>query len=80
LVIGKDLTGLLSLFVQFPTLKEYGVDKVFELENGNTDPSQRNIIYLVHSGKARLVQAVAGMSVAEPFLIPLSGLTRRLHG
>ncbi|KAI1618505.1 lysine-specific histone demethylase 1 [Exophiala viscosa] len=59
LVIGKDLTGLLSLFVQFPTLKEYGVDKVFELENGNTDSSQRNIVYLVHGEKANLVQAVA---------------------
>ncbi|KIX01755.1 uncharacterized protein Z518_09482 [Rhinocladiella mackenziei CBS 650.93] len=59
LVIGKDLTGLLSLFVQFPTLKEYGVDKVFELENGNTDSSQRNIVYLVHGEKPSLVQAVA---------------------
>ncbi|KAJ9615674.1 Vacuolar protein-sorting-associated protein 33 [Cladophialophora chaetospira] len=59
LVIGKDLTGLLSLFIQFPTLKEYGVDKVFELENGNTDSSQRNIIYLVHGENANLVQAVA---------------------
>ncbi|KAJ9611797.1 Vacuolar protein-sorting-associated protein 33 [Knufia peltigerae] len=59
LVIGRDLTGLLSLFVQFPTLKEYGVDKVFELENGNTDSSQRNIVYLVHGEKAPLVQAVA---------------------
>ena len=60
-MVGKDLTGLLSLFVQFPTLKEYGVDKVFELENGNTDSSQRNIIYLVHGEKASLIQAVAGM-------------------
>jgi hypothetical protein len=60
LVIGRDLTGLLSLFIQFPTLKDYGVDKVFELENGNTDSSQRNIVYLVHGEKAPLVQAVAG--------------------
>ncbi|OAP63522.1 hypothetical protein AYL99_02749 [Fonsecaea erecta] len=59
LVIGKDLTGLLSLFIQFPTLKEYGVDKVFELENGNTDSSQRNVVYLVHGERASLVQAVA---------------------
>ncbi|EXJ74198.1 lysine-specific histone demethylase 1 [Cladophialophora psammophila CBS 110553] len=59
LVIGRDLTGLLSLFVQFPTLKEYGVDKVFELENGNTDSSQRNVVYLVHGEKASLVQSVA---------------------
>ncbi|EXJ88334.1 lysine-specific histone demethylase 1 [Capronia coronata CBS 617.96] len=59
LVIGKDLTGLLGLFVQFSQLKEYGVDKVFELENGNTDSSQRNIVYLVHGEKPLLVQAVA---------------------
>ncbi|KAK5554549.1 Vacuolar protein-sorting-associated protein 33 [Exophiala xenobiotica] len=59
LVIGRDLTGLLSLFIQFPTLKDYGVDKVFELENGNTDSSQRNVVYLVHGEKAALVQAVA---------------------
>ncbi|KIW92043.1 uncharacterized protein Z519_07025 [Cladophialophora bantiana CBS 173.52] len=59
LVIGRDLTGILSLFVQFPILKEYGVDKVFELENGNTDSSQRNVVYLVHGEKASLVQSVA---------------------
>lgn len=64
LVIGRDLTGLLSLFVQFPTLKEYGVEKVFELENGNTDSTQRNIVYLVHGEKAPLVQAVAGESLS----------------
>jgi hypothetical protein len=58
--LNKDLTGLLSLFVSFATLKEYGVEKVFELENGNTDASQHNIVYLVHSEKALLVQAVAG--------------------
>lgn len=59
-MIGRGLTGPLGLFVQFSTLKEYGVDKVFELENGNTDSSQRNIVYLVHGEKANLVQAVAG--------------------
>ncbi|KAL2436727.1 Vacuolar protein sorting-associated protein 33A [Exophiala dermatitidis] len=59
LVIGKDLTGALGLFVQFTQLKEYGVDKVFELENGNTDSSQRNIVYLVHGEKPILIQSVA---------------------
>lgn len=63
MVIGKDLTGPLGLFVQFSALKEYGVDKVFELENGNTDSSQRNIVYLVHGEKASKVQAVAGSSI-----------------
>lgn len=59
-MIGKDLTGLLSLFIQFSTLKDYGVDKVFELENGNTDSTQRNIVYLVHGEKTSLIQTVAG--------------------
>lgn len=60
-VLSRDLTGPLGLFVSFTTLKEYGVDKVFELENNNTDLSQRNIIYIVHGEQARTVQAVAGM-------------------
>lgn len=60
LVLSKDLTGPLPLFVGFATLKDYGVDKVFELENNNTDASQRNIVYLVRGEKASTVQAVAG--------------------
>ena len=62
-MIGRDLTGPIGLIVKFSTLQEYGVDKVFVLENGNTDSSQRNIVYLVHGEKAVHVQAVAGMSV-----------------
>jgi hypothetical protein len=61
-VLSKDLTGPLGLFVSFATLKDYGVEKVFELENGNTDSSQRNIIYIVHGEKASSVQVVAGKS------------------
>ena len=69
-MIGKDLTGPIGLIVKFSTLQEYGVDKVFVLENGNTDSSQRNIVYLVHGEKAIHVQAVAGMCIlnfAYPF-------------
>jgi vacuolar protein sorting-associated protein 33A len=61
LVLSRDLTGPLGLFVGFQTIRDYGVDKVFELENANTDTSQRNIVYLVHGEKAGPVQAVAGM-------------------
>lgn len=61
LVISKALTGPINLFVNFPTLKEYGVDKLFVVENGNTDSSQRNIVYLVNGEKASQVQATAGM-------------------
>lgn len=49
----------------FGVLKDYGVDKVFELENDNTDTSQRNIVYLVHGEKAGPIQAVAGKSVLQ---------------
>lgn len=62
LVLSKSLTGPLGLLVGFATLKDYGVDKVFELERDNTDSSQRNIVYLVHGEKAGPVQAVAGES------------------
>jgi len=41
-------------------LREYGVEKVFVLENGNTDSSQRNIIYIVDGEDVASVQAVAG--------------------
>jgi hypothetical protein len=60
LVISNSLTGPIGLFVRFSTLQEYGVDKVFVLENGNTDSSQRNIVFLVHGEKAPQVQATAG--------------------
>lgn len=48
--------------VGFSTLKEYGVEKVFVLENGNTDSTQRNIVYIVNGEKPITVKAVAGMS------------------
>ena len=47
--------------MRFSTLQEYGVDKVFVLENGNTDSSQRNIVYLIQGEKAIHVQATAGV-------------------
>lgn len=41
-------------------LRDYGVEKVFVLENGNTDSSQRNVVYIVDGESAATVQAVAG--------------------
>lgn len=46
--------------MKFSTLKDYGVDKVFWLENGNVDASQKNIIFLAKAEKATKVQAIAG--------------------
>lgn len=59
-VFSKELPGIVGLFVGFSVLREYGVEKVFVLENGNTDSSQRNIIYIVDGEDVATVQAVAG--------------------
>lgn len=64
LVISQDLAGPVGLFVKFSLLQEYGVDRVFLLENANVDSSQRNVIFLVHAEKTRQVRAVAGMLVS----------------
>lgn len=62
LVVSKDLAGPVSLFVKFSVLQDYGVDRVFLLENGNLDNSQRNVVFLVHAEKVAQVAAVAGES------------------
>ena len=61
LVVERSLAGTIGLFVKFSTLQEYGVDKVFFLENHNVDTTQRNVIFLVRGEKARIIRAVAGM-------------------
>lgn len=62
-MFSRELPGVIGLFVGFSTLKEYGVEKVFVLENGNTDSSQRNIIYVVDGEDPATIQAVAGKPV-----------------
>ncbi|KKK20273.1 vacuolar sorting protein [Aspergillus rambellii] len=59
LVISQGLAGPVGLFVKFSQLQEYGVDRVFLLENGNVDSTQRNVVFLVYAEKARQVRAVA---------------------
>ncbi|KAK5124209.1 hypothetical protein LTR85_001912 [Meristemomyces frigidus] len=59
LVIERSLAGTVGLFVKFSRLQEYGVDKVFFLENHNIDSSQRNIIFLVRGENAKKVRTVA---------------------
>jgi len=60
-VIEKSLAGPIGLFIKFSTLQEYGVDKVFFLENDNIDSSQKNIIFLARGEEASQAIAVAGM-------------------
>ncbi|KAM5463331.1 Vacuolar protein-sorting-associated protein 33 [Microsporum audouinii] len=59
LVVSKDLAGPVGLFVKFSVLQEYGVDRVFLLENENVDSSQRNVVFLIHAEKPNHVQSAA---------------------
>lgn len=53
----------MGLFVKFSELQDYGVHRVFYLENANIDSSQRNVVFLVRGEKARHVRTVAGMTL-----------------
>ena len=59
LVIEQSLAGPLGIFVKFSTLQEYGVDKVFFLENGNADTSQKNIVFIARGESAGHAQSIA---------------------
>jgi hypothetical protein len=72
LVISQELAGPVGLFVKFSVLQEYGVDRVFLLENANIDSSQRNVVFLVRGEKAQHVRTVAGRS--SPFASQPSAL------
>lgn len=61
LVLEKSLAGPIGLFVKFSILQDYGVDKVFFLENGNADVSQRNVVFIARGESARQAQSIAGM-------------------
>ncbi|KAL8722741.1 MAG: hypothetical protein Q9181_007425, partial [Wetmoreana brouardii] len=60
LVVEQSLAGPIGLFVTFSTLQDYGVDKVFFLENGNLDTSQKNVVFLAVGEKASQCIAIAG--------------------
>lgn len=62
-MIEKSLAGPLGIFVKFSTLQEYGVDKVFFLENGNADVSQRNVVFMARGDNAKNAQSIAGMYI-----------------
>lgn len=65
LVIEKSLAGSVGIFVKFSTLQDYGVDKVFFLENDNVDASQKNVIFLARGEKASQPIAIAGTFMQE---------------
>lgn len=75
LVIQKSLAGPIGIFVKFSTLQEYGIDKIFFLENDNVDASQKNIIFLASGEKATRPIAIAGAYgrlVSCPFVLNLA--------
>ena len=87
LVIERALAGPIGLFVKFSTLQEYGVDKVFFLQNNNVDGTQKNVIFLVRADNTSQTKAVAGMrsfyrviiDIANP-LSPCLIIDVRPHG
>ncbi|KAI4229962.1 MAG: hypothetical protein L6R36_000471 [Xanthoria steineri] len=60
LVIEQSLAGPIGLVAKFSTLQDYGVDKVFFLENDNLDTSQKNVVFLASGEKASQCIAIAG--------------------
>ncbi|KAL2124771.1 hypothetical protein VTJ04DRAFT_1136 [Mycothermus thermophilus] len=58
LVIERELAGPLGVVVKASTLRDYGVDNFFFLENKNTDSSQRNVVFIARGeggGNAQLI-------------------------
>lgn len=68
LVISQELAGPVGLFVKFSVLQEYGVDRVFLLENANIDSSHRNVVFLIRGEKAQHVRIVAGRCLYDVFI------------
>ncbi|CAK7205658.1 Vacuolar protein-sorting-associated protein 33 [Sporothrix eucalyptigena] len=59
LVIEKSLAGPIGTIAKVSTLQDYGVDKFFFLENGNTDTSQHNLIFVARGECGRHAQSIA---------------------
>ncbi len=58
-MLQRDLVGPIELLVKVSTLHEYGVDRIFFLENDNVDSSQRQVIFLARGEKPYQAQAIA---------------------
>ncbi|KAK3906669.1 Sec1-like protein [Staphylotrichum tortipilum] len=58
LVIEKDLAGPIGAVVKASTLRDYGVDNFFFLENKNTDTSQRNVVFIARGESTRNAHAI----------------------
>ncbi|RFU32473.1 hypothetical protein B7463_g3896, partial [Scytalidium lignicola] len=59
LVLERSLAGPIGIFVKFSTLQDYGVDKVFFLENNNADTSQRNVVFIARGEGGQQARLIA---------------------
>lgn len=59
LVFDRSLVGPIGHIVKVATLKEYGVDKFFILENRNVDASQRNVIFVARGESSEHAETIA---------------------
>jgi hypothetical protein len=62
-VIEKGLAGPLGLIVKASTLRDYGVDNFFFLENDNADTSQHNVVFIARGECARNAGSIAGQLI-----------------
>jgi hypothetical protein len=54
--------------VKASTLRDYGVDNFFFLENKNTDTSQRNVVFIARGESAGNAHNIAGELYPPPIL------------
>jgi hypothetical protein len=66
LVLEKSLAGPLGIIVKASTLRDYGVDNFFFLENNNADTSQRNVVFIARGECGRHARAIAGEEAPRP--------------
>ncbi|KAK1781887.1 Sec1-like protein [Copromyces sp. CBS 386.78] len=59
IVIEKRLAGPLNAFVGASTLRDYGADNFFFLENNNADSSQRNVVFIARGESAHHAHTIA---------------------
>ncbi|KHJ30530.1 putative sec1 family protein [Erysiphe necator] len=59
LVLERSLAGPIGSFVKFSNLQDYGVDKIFFLDNDNADASQRNVVFIARGENIKYVGMIA---------------------
>lgn len=66
-MLERSLAGPIGSFVKFSNLQDYGVDKIFYLENDNADSSQRNVVFIARGENLKQIHYIAGMSLIRNF-------------